>query len=201
MARPSDIGLFLATYFGYWVVGLAMLAIGMVASFLTGNLTVGFVLGALFNTPLVFAASADVILPTQLSPDSLLYKILPEALRSMQPALAIRQWSLAEQFRDFGRGVISLPSLVYFGVIVAVMLYLSMVADRSSSLARWPNGNSLGAHILRPYCVAHFGRDWSGYHPDPHRRPCGRLKRAPQLVGSANSRTDSQADSQASGAD
>ena len=39
-----------------------MLAIGMVASFLTGNLTVGFVLGALFNVPLAFASSADVII-------------------------------------------------------------------------------------------------------------------------------------------
>ena len=34
-----------------------MLAIGMVASFLTGNLTVGFILGVLFNAPLVFAGS------------------------------------------------------------------------------------------------------------------------------------------------
>ena len=40
-----DLGLFVATYVGYWFVGLAMLSIGMVASFLTGNLTVGFVLG------------------------------------------------------------------------------------------------------------------------------------------------------------
>ena len=32
-----DLGLLVGTYFGYWVVGMAMLAIGMVASFLTGN--------------------------------------------------------------------------------------------------------------------------------------------------------------------
>src|SRR5580658_9798059 len=83
-----DIGLFLATYFGYWVVGWAMLAIGMVASFLTGNLTVGFVLGALFNVPLAFASSANVILDSD-------------------KAVAIQRWSIAHQFRDFSRGVIS----------------------------------------------------------------------------------------------
>ena len=49
-----DAGLFLGTYVGYWLVGLAMLAIGMVASFLTSNITIGFVLGVLFNVPLVF---------------------------------------------------------------------------------------------------------------------------------------------------
>src|SRR5262249_9276989 len=60
-----DVVLFLAEYSAYWFVGLAMLAVGMVASFLTGNLTVGFVLGALFKAPLAFAAWADVILPPQ----------------------------------------------------------------------------------------------------------------------------------------
>ena len=30
-----DVGLFTSTYLGYWLVGLAMLAIGMVASFIT----------------------------------------------------------------------------------------------------------------------------------------------------------------------
>ncbi len=64
-----DLGLLLATYVGYWVVGLAMLSIGMVASFLTSNLTVGFVLGAAFNAPLVFMAMADVIVPLQLGRD------------------------------------------------------------------------------------------------------------------------------------
>ena len=51
-----DLGLFLGTYVGYWLVGLAMLAIGLVASFLTSNITIGFVLGVLFNMPLVFLA-------------------------------------------------------------------------------------------------------------------------------------------------
>src|SRR5690606_4988244 len=56
-----DLGLLLGNYVGYWLMGCAMLSIGMVASFLTSNLTVGFILGAAFNAPLAFAASADVI--------------------------------------------------------------------------------------------------------------------------------------------
>lgn len=103
-----DLGLFAATYFGYWMVGLAMLAIGMVASFLTNNLTVGFVLGALFNLPLVLLARADWLL-------------------SSEWARPLQQWSLSALFSDFGRGVISLTSLVYFGMIIVIMLYLSMV--------------------------------------------------------------------------
>ena len=41
------------------LVGLAMLALGMVASFLTSNLTIGFILGAVFNAPLVATMYAE----------------------------------------------------------------------------------------------------------------------------------------------
>ncbi len=98
-----DVGLFIATYVGYWFMGLAMLAIGMVASFLTGNLTVGFILGMAFNAPLAFASSAEVIVSTT------------------DWANAVRRWSLAERFVDFGRGVISLSSVLYFVAIAAAM--------------------------------------------------------------------------------
>ena len=104
-----DIGLFFATYLGYWAVGLAMLAIGMVASFLTKNMTVGFILGAMFNAPLAFAAYGDVI------------------AHKTSMARVVSFWSLSSQFDDFGRGVLSFSSLVYFGLLVSVGLYVSMV--------------------------------------------------------------------------
>jgi ABC-2 type transport system permease protein len=124
-----DLGLFFGTYFGYWLVGAAMLSVGMVASFLTGNLTVGFVLGALFNAPLAFAANADVVLPSEW-------------------AIPVKQWSLEEQFRDFGRGVVSLSGVSYFGLTVLVMLYLSMVLIGRRHWQGGKDGLSLGPHYL-----------------------------------------------------
>ena len=117
-----DLGLFLGTYFGYWMVGLAMLAIGMVASFLTGNLTVGFMLGVLFNAPLGVCRR-----------------------RVRQILASSSGLSIAEQFRDFSRGVISFASVGYFLAIVALMLYLSMVLigrrhwRGGARAARWPD--------------------------------------------------------------
>lgn len=104
-----DAGLFVGTYFGYWFIGLAMLAIGMVASFLTDNLTVGFILGMIFNLPLALFGVADWI------------------IKSPALAQAIKQWSALAQFQDFERGVISLSGISYFVMIAVVMLYVSMV--------------------------------------------------------------------------
>jgi ABC-2 type transport system permease protein len=104
-----DFGLFVGTYVGYWFVGLAMLAIGMVASFLTSNLTVGFILGMVFNAPLAMFGVADWI------------------IKNPQLAQSLKRWSAFEQFRDFQRGVISLSGITYFVMIAVVMLYISMV--------------------------------------------------------------------------
>jgi len=132
-----DIGLFLATYIGYWLVGLSMLSIGMVASFLTKNLTVAFVLGVLFNAPLVFAVLAESI-------------AVPGWIRSAVPQLdqAIKQWSIGGRFADFGHGILSLSGLTYFVMIAAVMLYLSMVLIGRRHWSRGRDSSVMSVHYL-----------------------------------------------------
>ncbi len=124
-----DFGLFAGMYFGYWMVGLAMLSIGMVASFLTTNLTVGFILGMLFNAPLVFLANADAILPADW-------------------ASRVSRWSISGQFRDFGRGVISLSSVAYFALISLVMLYLCVVLIGRRHWSGGRDGRSMIGHYV-----------------------------------------------------
>ncbi len=125
-----DPGLFAGTYVGYWFVGLAMLSIGMVASFLTSNLTVGFVLGMLFNSPLALLGVADWF------------------IRWQGLAQAVKKWSAAEQFHDFERGVISLAGISYFVLIAAVMLYLSMVLIGRRHWGGREERQSMWAHYL-----------------------------------------------------
>ncbi|MEX0938581.1 MAG: Gldg family protein [Pirellulales bacterium] len=124
-----DLGLFFGTYLGYWFVGLAMLAVGMVASFLTSNLTVGFVLGALFNAPLAFSGAAEVILPPSI-------------------AQYVSRWSVARQIDDFERGMISLSSISYFVLIAAVMLYLSVVLIGRRHWRGGRDGKSMLGHYV-----------------------------------------------------
>lgn len=124
-----DAGLFLANYLGYWFTGVAMLAVGMVASFLTSNLTVGFILGVLFNAPLALADRAGLVMG-------------PKAAAWVKP------WSLAENFSDFGRGVLSLSSIVSFLGVVAVSLYVSMVLIGRRHWTGRKEGASMGLHYI-----------------------------------------------------
>ncbi|MFN6139919.1 MAG: Gldg family protein [Planctomycetota bacterium] len=130
-----DTGLFFCNYLGYWLIGLAMIAIGMVASFLTNNLTVGFILGALFNAPLAFAASSDAVFSRDVSRE-------------------IKAFSLSERFDDFGRGVISLSGLGYFILLTTLGLYLCMILIGKRHWSSGKNGNEKLAHyILRALCL------------------------------------------------
>ena len=125
-----DVGLIFTTYLGYWFVGLTMIAIGMIASFLTGNLTVGFILGALFNAPLAFASLADSVSPTE----------------------KIGQWltsaGIARPFDDFGRGVISSSSVIYFVLVASVALYACMVLIGRRHWTGGKDGNTMAWHYL-----------------------------------------------------
>lgn len=132
-----DVGLFLGNYFGYWLVGLAMLAIGMVASFLTGNLTVAFILGVVFNAPLVFLNVVDAI------------------AGGSNATSAAKGWSIGEQMSDFGHGVISFASICYFLLIAVVMLYLCMVLIGRRHWLGGREGKSVGPHyVVRALALA-----------------------------------------------
>lgn len=125
-----DVGMLFATYIGYWLMGLAMLAVGMVASFLTSNLSVGFILGAVFNVPLVLLYNADRVIPSEVW------------------AQRVKHWSLAANIEDFGRGVISFASVVYFGMIIVVGIYLSMILVGRRHWMGGRDGHSLLGHYL-----------------------------------------------------
>ncbi len=128
-----DAGLFLTNYFGFWFVGVAMLAIGMVASFLTSNLTVSFILGLVLNAPLVVADQASSVMG-------------PKA------ATLVRSWSLAENFLDFGRGIVSLSGAAYFLGIVFVCLYVSMVLIGRRHWTGRRDGARMGTHYVVRTC-------------------------------------------------
>jgi len=125
-----DTGLIFTTYLGYWFVGLTMIAIGMIASFLTGNLTVGFILGALFNAPLAFASLSKSIIPNKT-----LAGILTES-------------GIARPFDDFGRGVISLSSVVYFCLAAVIALYICMVLIGRRHWTGGKDGNTMAWHFI-----------------------------------------------------
>lgn len=104
-----DVGLIFTTYVGYWLMGLAMLSLGMVASFLTSNATVSFVLAMVFNALPVLVAYVD------------------RAVSSPSLSGQVMQWSFWSQFDPFGRGVISFAAALFFIAIAALGIVISMV--------------------------------------------------------------------------
>lgn len=131
-----DTGLIFTTYLGYWFVGVTMIAIGMVASFLTGNLTVGFILGALFNAPLAFASLANSVIGSE------------QQLFGFNFVELIKESGIARPFDDFGRGVISTSSVAYFALVTVVALYMCMVLIGRRHWTGGKDGNTMAYHYL-----------------------------------------------------
>ncbi len=125
-----DALLLFSTYLGYWFMGVSMLSIGMVASFLTNNLTVGFIFGAAFNAPLAFFSNADVILPNG------------------KWVQRLYEWSLLQRFEPFGRGLISLPSIVFFVGIAVIGIYLSLILIGRRHWLGGRDGTSMLWHFM-----------------------------------------------------
>ncbi|HBO43531.1 MAG TPA: hypothetical protein DD670_06295 [Planctomycetaceae bacterium] len=111
--HPSiDVGLFFGTYFGYWLMGLPMLAIGMVASFLTRNLTLAWLLGSWFNVVLAVLIGLAT-----------LTMYLAGVFGNLLPVLL----EISDNLTAPCRGTLSLMGFVFYAVTIVVMLYLCMV--------------------------------------------------------------------------
>lgn len=102
-----DLGLMFANYFGYWLIGAALISVGMLASLLTSNITIAFVVGAIFCSFLVFIDSAALF--------------VSQGLQHFLSPLG-----LFGHFGDFAKGVISFSGLLYFLSLTGVMLYLNV---------------------------------------------------------------------------
>lgn len=131
-----DPGLMAATYLGYWLTGAALLGLGMLASQLTDNLTVAFILGAVFCAVPVFAARAGVI--------------LSGAMAQMAERL-----SVVEQFGDLAQGVVTLRALVYFLGFVLATLYLNVALLGRRGWLTGPKSPPMRLHVaLRTLALA-----------------------------------------------
>ncbi|MBI5266541.1 MAG: Gldg family protein [candidate division Zixibacteria bacterium] len=115
LGRP-DLGLMFGNYIGFWLIGAGLLSVGMLASLLTANATVAFVLGAVFCSLFVFVQPGSFVWSENIQ-------------RFLSPL------GVFEYFGQFARGIISLTGLLYFVSMVAVMVYLNvMIVGRR----HWP---------------------------------------------------------------
>lgn len=122
-----DIGLMLSNYIGYFLIGAAFVSVGGVASLLSPNATIAFILGAVFCSFFVFAASLANVFGTSV-------------------AIAVLPLAVFEHFGEFARGIVSFSGVLYFISIVGTMLYLSVVVLGRRHWPREAGGYRMSVH-------------------------------------------------------
>ncbi len=133
-----DYGVMFATYLGYWLMGGMLIAIGMVASLISSNVTVAFILGALL-------CAVPVFLEWLGSPTA-------GALRR-----SIESWSVPAQFHDFGTGVVPLSGVFYFVSLAIAMLFLNMMLLGRRHWAGGEASKGLWGHSLIRFAAVLLG--------------------------------------------
>jgi hypothetical protein len=145
-----DLGLMVATYLGYWLVGVAFVAVGLLASMFSANATIAFILGALGCAGLVFAGTApwaDGIVGCALVAGAVTLAWVAVTGKTegagmaavLAGACTLIIWLTAageafersfaklgvdRHFYGFGEGIVRLGDVSYFVGIAVVVLYL-----------------------------------------------------------------------------
>ena len=111
-----DIGTIVASYLGAALLGAFLLACGQFASGLTGDQIVAFVLGTVLGFVFVLSGHEKVV----------------EVLDGLRPGWQIGTWlyesiSVLPRYEAFGRGLVNLADLVYFGVMIAFFVRMNQL--------------------------------------------------------------------------
>ena len=120
-----DVGVIVSTYIGYWLAGLALLAVGMFASSLTGSATVAFVLGSLFCAVPVLVGYY------------------------FNGWVGIERFGFSWNLRDFTLGLIPLSNIVYFISLTVLMLYLNLIVISKRHWSRGQQVSLAGQYFVR----------------------------------------------------
>ena len=123
-----DLGLMFSNYLGYWLMGSAMIALGMLASLLTSNATIAFVLGVALCSLFAFGDSADA---------------LSQTLGGLLGSVGV-----LDSFDDFARGVVSFSGLLYFVSLTALILYFNVLLVGKRHWPRQADGYPMWLHHL-----------------------------------------------------
>ncbi len=134
-----DPGLIFASFLGYFLLGAAMIAAGLVASILSSNATVAFILGVAINGALLstgYLATA--------------FGSIPSLAAFLDRSGFGRDSGLSPLFQEVSSGVLSLKALLGFLGCAALMLYVARIL-----LARrnWANGNAASAGLGLHYVL------------------------------------------------
>lgn len=130
-----DVGLLLATYFGYWLMGAALLPLGLLASQWTENLTVAFILGTLLCAVPVFLFHGGTLLPDT-------------------AARLASRLSAPYQFRDLAAGVVTAQALIYFVSLGAAVLTVCVALAGRRRWARGGGAPPMPLHVgVRAVCA------------------------------------------------
>ena len=122
-----DLGLMFGNYAGYWLVGAALVPVGMLASLLTANMTVAFILGAVFCGAVIFV-------------DTVVGSFGIDAGRLVAPL------SVFSPFWDFSKGVLTVSGLLAFVSVAGFFLYLNTLMAGRRHWPREADGYPMWSH-------------------------------------------------------
>ena len=131
-----DLGLMAANYLGFWLMGLALIPIGMLASMLTANATIAFIAGALLcAVPVALGEAAGTV-----SPDL---------------GRQLGRLTVFAAFGEFSRGIVSAAGLLYFLSLAAAVLFANVLCLQQRLWRRVGREMPPVAHVTaRPLALA-----------------------------------------------